>query len=119
MNHDDRKNGSEPTSLGSHIKRARLAHGLSTRQLSAISGVERSAIIRLEADAIEQPSLDNLTRLARALELDEADVLILAGVQIPTASLDIMLRMSYDLPPEAIARIKQNIQEVIDEHNRP
>jgi hypothetical protein len=83
-----------------------------------MTGIARPAILRIEADEVAQPAADNLVRLARALELNELEVLQMAGVTVPqlAGSLDIMLRSEYGLPPQAITRIKQNIQAVIDEY---
>jgi len=107
--------------LGQYMSAARQEQGVSTRNLATMTGITRAAIVRIEAGEVQQPSADNLVRLARALELNELEVLQLAGVTIPhlEGSLDVMLRAEYDLPPEAIALIKQNIQDVIDEYGQP
>jgi transcriptional regulator with XRE-family HTH domain len=106
-------------SLGQVLRQAREAAGLSIRQLEATSGVGRMAIQRLEQDEVEKPAADHLLHLAQALELNETDLFLLAGLSIPkrTASLDVMLRKEYGLPPEAIAEAKRNIQDIIDKYD--
>lgn len=60
-------------------------------------------------------------RLGRALELNETELLKLAGIAVPlhATSLDVMLRTECGLPPEAIERVKQTIDAVLDEYNQP
>jgi transcriptional regulator with XRE-family HTH domain len=106
-------------SLGQYLARARHKQGFSIRQLAQLSGVNRGAIARLEGDEVEQPSADTIVRLGRALELNEADLLMLAGIAVPTqaASLDVMLRQAYGLPPEGVERVKHTIEALLKEYN--
>lgn len=106
-------------SLGQLLRQAREVAGLSIRQLEATSGVGRMAIQRLEQDEVEKPAADHLLHLAQALELNETDLFLLARLPLPkrTASLDVMLRKEYGLPPEAIAEAKRNIQDLIDKYD--
>jgi transcriptional regulator with XRE-family HTH domain len=108
-----------PQTLGQVLRLARGVAGLSIRQLEATSGVGRMAIQRLEQDEVEKPLAEHLIHLAHALELNETDLFLLAGLPIPkrTASLDVMLRTEYKLPPEAIEEAKRNIQEIIDKYD--
>lgn len=108
----------QPT-LGQVLRQAREAAGLSVRQLEATSGVSKTAIGRLEQDEVEKPAADHLLHLAQALELNETDLFLLAGLPVPkrTASLDVMLRKEYGLPPEAIQEAKRRIQDLIDEYD--
>jgi transcriptional regulator with XRE-family HTH domain len=102
------------------LREAREAAGLSKLQLEALSGVGRMTIQRLETDYYDEPSPDDLVRLARALELNDTNLFLLAGLPVPkkTASLDIMLRTEYGLPPEAIAEAKTNIAEIVAKYDR-
>jgi transcriptional regulator with XRE-family HTH domain len=106
--------------LAQCLHQARLEQQYSFRVLSRITGIPRSTILRLEKAEVERPPADNLVRLARALELNEVDVLGLAGIAVPrlSASLDVMLRTEYDLPPESVLEVKQRIQDIIDEYDR-
>lgn len=122
MNHTPAQSGAEgdsPLTLGQLLRRARETAGLSIRQLEATSGVGRMAIQRLEQDEVEKPSADHLLHLAQALELNETDLFLLAGLRVPkrVASLDIMLRKEYGLPPEAVEEAKRNIQDLIDKYD--
>ncbi len=112
--HQDRASASE--TLGEFLTRAREAAGIARRQLALMSGVGRMTIQRLETDwYADAPAPDDLVKLARALELNETDLFLLAGLPVPkrTASLDIMLRTEYGLPPEAIVEAKQNIAAIV------
>ena len=84
-----------------------------------MSGVNREAISRLEGDEVDQPSADTLVRLGRALELNQVDLLLLAGIEVPqqAVSLDVMLRTAHGLPPEGIERVKHTIEALLKEYN--
>lgn len=96
--------------LGGMLRRARETAGLSIRQLEAQSGVARSVISRFEREGTG--SANNLLALARSLELRASDLFSQAGRALPkfNPSLPAMLRAEYDLPPEAIKEIQQNIE---------
>lgn len=105
--------------LGSFLKQARESAGIARRQLEALSGVGRMTIQRLESDYYDEPSPDDLVRLARALELNDTDLFLLAGLPVPkqAASLDVMLRTEYGLPPEAIEEAKRNIADIVAKYD--
>jgi transcriptional regulator with XRE-family HTH domain len=108
-----------PLTLGQVLRQAREAVGLSIRQLEATSGVGRMAIQRLEFDEVEKPSADHLVHLAQALELNETDLFLLAGVSVPKqiASLDVLLRKEYGLSEAAVTEAKENIRDIIAKYN--
>lgn len=108
-----------PVTLGWFLKQAREDSGVSRRQLAVMSGVGRMTIQRLETDYYDEPSPDDLVRLARSLELNETDLFMLGGLPVPkrTASLDVMLRTEYGLPPEAIDEAKRNIAELVAKYD--
>ena len=111
---------SKESDLGRILRDAREAAGLSIRQLSSLSGVGRMVIFRLESNALtELPSARHLAQLARALELNDADLFLLAGLPVPNqyASLDVMLRVEYGLPPEGVSEAKQTIGELIKKYD--
>ncbi|MGB9050559.1 MAG: helix-turn-helix transcriptional regulator [Pseudonocardiaceae bacterium] len=105
--------------LGQVLRQVRESAGLSIRQLEATSGVGRMAIQRLESDEVEKPSADHLVHLAQALELNETDLFLLAGVSVPkrTASLDVLLRTEYGLSEAAVVEAKENIRDIIAKYN--
>jgi transcriptional regulator with XRE-family HTH domain len=71
--------------IGARIRKRRLALGWSLRELEARSGVDDAVISRIEHGDIAQPRLDKLNRLARALDLNVAELLVGAD--------------RFDLPP--------------------
>ena len=105
--------------LGSVLEAARQEADLSLRRLSALSGVHTSSINRLLKDQIDQPVPEHLIRLAEALELNAADLFVLAGLPLPERlpSLDVMLRAEYGLPPEAIEEAKRDIGRIIEKYD--
>ncbi len=107
-------------SLGQYLAASRQAAGLTVRQLAQLSGIPRTTISRLENNAVDQPRAESLLKLARVLELNDADLLLCAGLTVPRshASLDTMLRTSYGLPPEAIAEAEQQLQAIIKKYDR-
>ena len=58
-----------------HLKRAREAKKLSLRQLEAICGVTNGGIHHIESGN-RTPSLYNLIRIAKALEISLGDVIL-------------------------------------------
>jgi transcriptional regulator with XRE-family HTH domain len=58
--------------LASHIRRHRLARGLSQSALAEKAAVSHAYISRLEAGAVARPSAAMLLRIAQALDLDAA-----------------------------------------------
>lgn len=108
-----------PVTLGQVLRQAREGAGLSIRQLEATSGVGRMAIQRLESDEVERPLAEHLVDLAQALELNETDLFLLAGLPVPkqTASLDVLLRKEYGLSDDAVEEAKDNIRSIIDKYN--
>jgi transcriptional regulator with XRE-family HTH domain len=117
---NDNKHDGQAVSLGTFLREARETAGLSKLQVEAMSGVGRMTIQRLESDYYSEPSPDDLARLARALELNDTDLFLLAGLPVPkqTASLDVMLRAEYGLPPEAIDEAKRDIAAIVAKYDR-
>jgi transcriptional regulator with XRE-family HTH domain len=105
--------------VGSVLETARHAAGLSIRELAGLTDMSKSALERLLSDQIERPPADRLVRLARVLELNAADLFLLAGLPLPEKlpSLDVMLRTEYGLPPEAIAEAKRDIGRIIEKYD--
>lgn len=117
---NDNKQDGQSVSLGAFLRQARETAGLSKLQVEAMSGVGRMTIQRLESDYYNEPSPDDLARLARALELNDTDLFLLAGLPVPkqAASLDVMLRAEYGLPPEAIDEAKRNIAAIVAKYDQ-
>lgn len=106
--------------LGQVLDAARQHAGYSLRQLETITGIHRSSIDRLLKDEVDEPTPDNLIWLADALELNAADLFVLAGLPIPTElpSLEPYLRTKYDLPPEALAEAQASIRDIVARYKK-
>jgi transcriptional regulator with XRE-family HTH domain len=111
---------SKAKTLGEVLREGRAAAGLSVRQLEAQSGVPKSTVSRLENDDSDAASPTMLVKLAQALELRASDLFMLAGIPIPgdLPSLPAMLRAEYKLPPEAIAEVQRNIEQVAAKYEK-
>lgn len=108
-------------SLGEHLEAARHEAGYSLRKLAALSGIPMSSVNRLLKDEVDQPLPEHLMALARALELNDTDVFLLAGLPIPqeAASLDIMLRKGYGVSDDELPALKREIEALIAKHHEP
>lgn len=65
--------------LGKLISRERARQGLSLEMLGNAAGGTRTTIMRLERGEFGRPDPEKLQRIARALDLDAADLFALAG----------------------------------------
>ena len=108
-------NAGQELTLGQHLEAARQQAGYSLRQLARLSGLHPSAVNRLLKDEVEQPAPDNLIALARALELNETDLFLLAGLPVPQegASLTMMLRKGYGISDEQVPELAKEIETLI------
>lgn len=104
--------------LGQCLEAASREAGYSVRQLAALSGVPKSSVDRLLRDEVGHPQAEHIIALARALELNAADLFLLAGVPVPdeAASMHIMLRKGYGVSDEEIPELKREIEELIAKH---
>ena len=96
--------------LGKFLKQHRVALGLSTRALAAQCGVDMATIVRLEQGAFAEPRPETLRVVARALDLNLADVYALADYVRPTElpAFSPYLRAKYrKLPAVAIAELER------------
>lgn len=98
--------------LGRYIKRQREARGLSYEGLARAVGMNRGNLYRLEHGEPASPDPRVLQNLARALEVDLADLYIEAGLPLPQKlpSMEPYLRAKYDLPEAAIAQIAEYVE---------
>ena len=106
--------------LGAVLESSRQDAGLSLRRLAALSNLPMSSVNRLLKDEVEQPLPAHLVQLARALELNASDLFLLAGLPLPqdVPSLEVMLRVEYGLPPEAVAEAKRDLGRIIEKYDR-
>jgi transcriptional regulator with XRE-family HTH domain len=98
--------------LGEIIRQRRQALGLSSISLAGLSGLHRSVVYRIESGEIAQPVPDTLSRLARALQLNAAELLAVAGHPVPQLPLRPYLRTAYDLPDAAISEVEGYLKAV-------
>lgn len=94
--------------LAQTIQRARVSKGYSVRELARLIGVRHRAILLIEQGITEQPKPETLMRLAEVLDLDQTDLLTLAGYtvtdRLPT--LSVYLRSTTQLPSSAIGEMQ-------------
>jgi transcriptional regulator with XRE-family HTH domain len=65
--------------VGTTIGRAREGFGFSIRELGRRAGVSAAQLSRIEAGQVEQPSIDTLVAVARALDRNPKPLLIVSG----------------------------------------
>jgi len=86
-----------PPTLGQRVKELRRGRGITQRQLAAETGVDFTYLSKIENDRLEHtPSIRTLQDLARALEVDELELMELANKVPPVL--------------EAIARDKEALR---------
>ncbi len=108
-----------PESLGQHIRQARLARQFSGAQLARLAGVSPSNVSRIESGETATPTPDLLRRIAAALDLDLAELLVYLGVSVPptTPPLRIYLRTIYPtLPDEALQEAVDAVARIAERH---
>ena len=64
----------EGKSIGENVKRARVAAGLSQKQLAEKLGVTVMTVSRLERGVVKDVTIANLRRVAEALGVDWKDL---------------------------------------------
>ena len=94
--------------LGDYLREQRLRHGYSLRQMGRMVRLDFTYLGKLEQGLYQYPKPDHLRAIARALEVEPAEVMTLAGYE-EAGDLPAMrpyLRAKYhDLPPEVLAQI--------------
>src|SRR5438105_10527429 len=110
----------DPRQLGAYIKRARLRSGLSIRSLAAAAGVDFSWLSRLERGDYTNPDPRHLSQVALALEIDVADLYVLAGYRSGEGlpGFAPYLRAKYDLPPEAIEQLNTHFELINERYGK-
>lgn len=89
--------------LGEILRQRRRDLGLSTRQIAERSGVLQPTIVRLERGRFASPAPDKLAHIARALQLELADIYTHAGYIVPDQlpSIEHYLKVKYAHLPDA------------------
>jgi transcriptional regulator with XRE-family HTH domain len=105
----------EAKAFGDYLRARREAIGISQGQLARLTQTRDSTINRLEAGTISAPRPDKLSRIARQLDLDLADVFAMAGYVVPThlpAPIPYLHAKYPDLPQKAIVEIDAQLRAV-------
>jgi transcriptional regulator with XRE-family HTH domain len=105
--------------FGAYLQRQRNHLGIGRDRLSALAGLQKSTLQRIETGFIRNPDPDKLTLLAEALGLDPADVLERAGYAVPTDLLTpaTYLRAKYpDLTDEALRSLTADVARALKRH---
>lgn len=94
-------------SFGKLIRQARLRQGYSQRELAALLLVDFTYLSKLENDRAEYaPKEDVIRSLARHLDLNEEELIFLAG-RIPQRDED-LLKENYKDMPVLFRRMREN-----------
>lgn len=83
--------------LGQHLREAREKLGISARALARRTELSDSSIVRIEQGAFLEPTPDTLSRIAEALEINLADLYVMADYPMPSElpSMKLYLRSKY------------------------
>lgn len=106
--------------LGSYVKRVREDRGYSTRGLAALAGIDATYLSRLQRGDYTTPDPHHLRGLAQALEIDPADLYVLAGYtdhhSLPAVAP--YLRAKFALPEEVVRQVEEYV-EMLNERYGP
>jgi transcriptional regulator with XRE-family HTH domain len=95
------------TRLGSYVQQLRSERGMSIRTLAAQARVDWSWLAKLERGKYSSPDARSLWRVARALDVEPADIYLEAGFGDARGlpGFEPYLRAKYHLPPEAVDQL--------------
>ncbi|MDJ0724726.1 MAG: helix-turn-helix domain-containing protein [Prochloraceae cyanobacterium] len=93
--------------FGQVIRQARKEKGFSQRELAKRIGLDFTYLSKLENSRADYPPKEDVIRsLARNLELDEEELVFLAG-RIPRKEEE-LLKLNYKAMPRLFRRIREN-----------
>lgn len=122
--------------IGKYIKYQRKKKGYSLNELSRITGLDTSFLMRLEKNVYKSIKFDVVEKLAGGLQMSFEDFLIKCEILTPQSgysnrlpSLEYYLKEKYQFPDEAIEHIgvvidvlqkkyKMKIKEMEKAHNQ-
>lgn len=94
-------------SFGKLIRKARKDKGFSQRELAKLLSVDFTYLSKLENDRADYPPKEEVIRsLARNLDLDEEELIVLAG-RLPHQYED-FLKQNYKAMPALLRRMQEN-----------
>lgn len=105
--------------LGELLQRRRTELGLSIRDLERETGIDNSAILRIEQGRRASPMPDTLTKLARALQLPLADIFAYADYIVPSELPGLVpyLRTKFrDAPGPALDELSRELSRIADKY---
>lgn len=107
-------------SLGAYLKRAREDDGLSVRALARLASVDWSWLSKVERGVYKTPDPRYLYRLARALDIEPADLFLVAGFGDGRGLPGFVpyLRAKYHLPPDAIAQLDAHFKLISEKYQQ-
>jgi len=65
----------EKTTIAKNIKRLRKQQGLSQDKLSKLADISHNTIIKIESGAIQSPTMDTASKIAKALGVSLDDLM--------------------------------------------
>jgi len=65
----------EKTTIAKNIKRLRKQQGLSQDKLSKLADISHNTIIKIESGAIQSPTIDTASKIAKALGVSLDDLM--------------------------------------------
>ena len=101
MNEDNRKE------FGEFVRQQRQQQGLSLQDVAERAGIAKTSVYDVENGNVPIPALFRLRALARALDLDEADLLAAAG-HLP--EIGPYLRVKFDLPEPTAEQVESFVR---------
>lgn len=106
--------------LGELVRKHRQLRGLPLRALAATAGVDATWIMRLERGDYVSPDARSLASIARALEIDVADLYLAAGYEAgrELPGFEPYLRSKYDLPASAVAELRAHFDALNEAYRR-
>ena len=97
------------------LRGARQASGLSIRQLSEHSGIDKAMISRMESGETKTAQLGTLNKLATALDVEPARLYeaagYFAGQAVPTPAVYFRTRYG-ELPDEAVEELERYVERL-------
>ncbi|WP_454162993.1 helix-turn-helix domain-containing protein [Gordonia iterans] len=112
--------GTEPhATLGTVLRTARQAAGLTFGALSEETGIARGQLHKLENDRVQKVNPAQLTLLAEPLGISIYQLFRAAGYGTPSALAglgDELEAKLAQLPPEALERLEHFVNELAVEH---
>jgi transcriptional regulator with XRE-family HTH domain len=106
--------------LGAYVQRLRLERKLPMRVLAARADVDFSYVSRIERGLVASPTARQLYKIARALDIEVADLYSEAGFVDPHGLPGFVpyLRTKYRLPDEAIRQLEAHFDLINEKYHQ-